>query len=59
MTRHVRYFMAGDYQRLVTAVNQFLDKDRSTLVNIIPLPQKELSYDTILCQALVIVEDMR
>lgn len=51
--------MAGDYQRLVTAVNQFLDKDRSTLVNIIPLPQKELSYDTILCQALVIVEDMR
>lgn len=59
MTRHVKYFMAGDYQRLVTAVNQFLDKDGSTLVNIIPLPQKELSYDTILCQALVIVEDVR
>lgn len=59
MRRSVKYFMAGDYQRLVTAVNQFLDKDRSTLVNIIPLPQKELSCDTILCQALVIMEDMR
>lgn len=59
MTRHVKYFMAGDYQRLVTSVNQFLDEDGSTLVNIIPLPQKELSYDTVLCQALVIVEDMR
>ena len=59
MTRHVKYFMAGDYQRLVTAVNQFLDEDGSTLVNIIPSPQKELSYDTVLCQALVIVEDVR
>lgn len=40
MTRNVEYFMAGDYQRLVTAIDQFLNKNGNTLVNVIPLTTK-------------------
>lgn len=55
--RQVKYFMAGDYQKLVTSINMFLDKDGSILVDIIPLPERELSCSVGICQALVIVED--